>query len=54
MVTIHAKVMEISSRMVKTEQEGQVKPCNSITDKPHKMNGGGVERKEGKIVPESE
>lgn len=45
MVIIHAKVMEISSRMVKTEQQGQIKHCNSITDKPHKLTGGCAEKR---------
>lgn len=53
MVIIHAKVLGVSSRMVKTEQQAQIKHCNSITDKPHKLTGGGAKKKEVKIVTES-
>lgn len=45
--------MEISRRMVKTEQHGQIKHYNGITDKPHKLTRGGAKRKEGKRATES-
>lgn len=44
--------MEISSRMVKTEEQGQIKHCNSITDKPHRLTGEGAKRKEVKSATE--
>lgn len=52
MVIIHAKVMEISSRMVKTEQQGQIKHCDSIIDKPHQLTRGSAKRKEVKRATE--